>query len=233
MGAFFSSTDDANENNTQFYAVWGKVEDAEPQIAFRYVVGDAKVTISPTVLFEWPILEEVTTTQTIVESMVHGESDLVDIDSKKETLENEPKVEKEFLYIQGPFKQIEYPEEWLDQHTKYVPIRTAYSGYGGYKGYQAGKRRSHNPYGANYNNYGAHGGAEQLSFADTDAFGYGDMYDYLTEDDEPNFDELNNLSVYLNSQFPNVVSPELENGIRDLLEQIRLDYPSVYEGLGN
>ena len=63
MNAFFSGTDDANENATQFYLVWGKIKDKHPQVAFRYCSGDAKIKICPSVLIDWPMIKESTTVE--------------------------------------------------------------------------------------------------------------------------------------------------------------------------
>ncbi|MEX3713488.1 hypothetical protein ABFV99_13885 [Cytobacillus horneckiae] len=120
MSAFFSSTDDANENATQFYGVWGKIKNQQPEFAFRYCSGDSKTKICPSVLFEWP---EVTTTKTYEVT-----SDVPGFQRQQFT-----EVEKEVY--KGPFEKLEYPADWMEQHTKAVvankfkstyPVNTTY-----------------------------------------------------------------------------------------------------------
>src|SRR5699024_8147401 len=55
MQAFFSGTYKANENMTQFYAVWGRVTNDEPAFIFRWVCGDKKVVCVPNILIDWPV----------------------------------------------------------------------------------------------------------------------------------------------------------------------------------
>lgn len=138
MNAFFSGTDDANENATQFYGVWGKVADAEPMFAFRYVCGDKKEQISPDTLFDWPVVTETTR----VTKSVPGMEDVV-TETSTEAL------------FKGPFPHEDYPADWMEQHSKktYVPATTPYKGRskGGYSGYYP----ESGYYGAG--NYGAQG----------------------------------------------------------------------------
>lgn len=123
MGAFFSGTDDANENATQFYGVWGKVTDNEPAFAFRYVCGDQKIQIAPDALFEWPKR----TIRTIEVTEIEGQEPV-------EVLKEE-KVE----LLKGPFPQIDYPEDWMPQHTKAVVITPSYGGTSRYPYSQAAR----------------------------------------------------------------------------------------------
>lgn len=113
MNAFFSATDDANENATQFYGVWGKVEDEEPQFAFRYVSGGTKEEIEPDVLFDWPVVT--------IES---SHKTTVNLEGVEDTCNSEVET---FLY-RGPFPREEYPKEWMDQHEKSISIRYPHGG---------------------------------------------------------------------------------------------------------
>ncbi|MGH1263270.1 Mov34/MPN/PAD-1 family protein [Bacillus cereus] len=117
MNAYFSSTDNANENATQFYGVWGYITNQQPKFAFRYVSGDAKIEISPDVLFEWPMA---TTTTTEV------------ITFEDETLEPVTSINQEHHMFKGPFKKLEYPDEWMGQHTakRIVPALPTIGGRG-------------------------------------------------------------------------------------------------------
>lgn len=122
MDAFFSGTDDANENATQFYAVWGRVTSKEPAFAFRYVCGETKQPIDPSVLIDWPMARTVTTKTTYVAGQ-------------------EPIVEEEVVEerLKGPFEQIDYPEDWMPQHTKaYVAPVSSYRTGGGATPYAGG-----------------------------------------------------------------------------------------------
>lgn len=115
MDAFFSSTDDANENATQFYGVWGKVTDDKPKFAFRYCSGDSKIKINPDVLFEWP---KIYTRKTFEVT-----SDVVGFQPQT-YYENHEEI------YQGPFEQLDYPADWMDQHTKKIIVgATKYTGY--------------------------------------------------------------------------------------------------------
>lgn len=122
MGAFFSGTDDANENATQFYGVWGKIKDREPQFAFRYVSGDAKVECCPSILFDWPMVTERTT---------------VELTADVEGFEPQCFVDETKTLFKGPFPKIEYPSDWMGQHSK------SYVAPAGGKGnYNWGKKNS-------------------------------------------------------------------------------------------
>lgn len=100
MRAFFSATDDANENATQFYGVWGEIKKEQPAFAFRYCSGDSKVEISPDVLFEWPLVNKMIQTTTFILGL--------GIDAQQ--------TEEEFVFpYEGPFPSIEYPSDWMEQ----------------------------------------------------------------------------------------------------------------------
>lgn len=229
MDAFFSGTDDANENNNQFYAVWGRVDKEEPAMAFRYVVGNKKPEVHPGVLFDWPIVETKTVTQSMVETKLFGDFDFVEGVNEDEYVE-EPVVEKEYEYVKGPFKQIEYPEDWMGQHSK-----RAVTTYAGYRAgaYNWSKRKAKNSYPT--------GGSQQLSFDDFEddyrypleeelPFGAYDTYDYYSYYQEAG---LQDIEIYPESGQGSHVSPELENKIIDLLELIKSDYPAMYKEFKN
>lgn len=138
MGAFFSGTDDANENMNQFYAVWGKVEDNEPQFAFRWVCGDKKVVCEPDLLIDWPSLTYTEEIKTFTKKRltVLDADDVVGIETKApEEKEHEDVsfVERTEL-IKGPFKELPYPEDWNAQHSRKTPV-SSYSGFYGRSGY--------------------------------------------------------------------------------------------------
>lgn len=157
MNAFWSGTDNANENATQFYGVWGEIFKENPKFLFRWVEGKNKINIDPSFLFDIPQVEiKTTVTRT---SPFQGA---------------EPIVEEKLEYeaFAGPWEDVEYPEDWMPQHKvrKYTP--KPYSG--GYGAQQTG---------ASYwekQNRGAQGGAgHQLPSGNEhldNYFGY-DAYD--------------------------------------------------------
>lgn len=133
MEAFFSGTDDANENNTQFYAVWGRVTQDKPQFAFRYVVGDQKIECDPSVLIDWPTVTKETVTQVTETISVGGDMSLIDIELDgtvhRKVLEPEVKVSGPEI-IKGPFVDVAYPDDWTAQHSKKTYSKSSYKGRG-------------------------------------------------------------------------------------------------------
>jgi hypothetical protein len=115
MGAFWSGTDDANENMTQLYGVYGTITNASPAFLFRYVHGGDKTNISMWELFEKPNVR--------LAAQVEIGGKIIDIDDIKSS---------GFEY-KGPWPMVEYPDDWMAQHSKSVYVAPAYSGnYGGY-----------------------------------------------------------------------------------------------------
>lgn len=162
MSAFFSGTDDANENMTQFYGVWGRVADEKPQWAFRYVVGKSKIQCDPSILIDWP---KATVKETIIstkEVLFQGDTSVLDIEMPEEGLRQvsaptEKEVEQNL--IKGPFKAVAYPADWMTQHT----ANTFTSRYAPKSGYYGG---SYGGYGERYKSEGAIYGGRQGSLED-------------------------------------------------------------------
>lgn len=155
MGAFFSGTDDANENMNQFYAVWGKVTDNEPQFAFRWVCGDKKVVCEPNLLIDWPSLTYTEEVKTFTKKRltVLDTDDIVDIETKapeEKEHEDTSYVERTEL-IKGPFKEVPYPEDWNAQHSLRSHVQS-YGGFYGRSGYKtpASKYTKQGKYEQNY-----------------------------------------------------------------------------------
>jgi hypothetical protein len=140
MAAFFSGTDDANENMTQCYFVWGKVTSPQPETAFRYVSGNMKVKTDPSVLFDWPVIRQVKTVKTEYVGCT-GPA----IDEKTEIVDT---------VYKGPYEKLSYPLEWMEQHTKKTYATGNWTGkYGsGTKSYGAKAYGSgyHHAYGHDY-----------------------------------------------------------------------------------
>lgn len=156
MNAFFSGTDDANENATQFYLVWGKIKDKHPQVAFRYCSGDAKVKICPSALIDWPMIKERTITE---------------LTCDVEGFVPEQYIEESETIFPGPFPKIDYPSDWMGQHTKATIAASKYS-YGKKSPYSYGKGKT---YISDKN-----GALEQMSFDpyyDDDEAWYNSMLD--------------------------------------------------------
>lgn len=125
MDAFWSGTDNANENMTQFYGVYGKILDAKPKFLFRYVNGSDKTNIDHFELFESPVVHSVAHVQigsTVIE------------------------IPQEFKF-DGPWPKLEYPEDWMGQHT------ASYAAYTYPRGGAAGATGG--AYGSTYKGKGA------------------------------------------------------------------------------
>jgi hypothetical protein len=105
MGAFWSGTDDANENMTQFYGVYGTITTAKPAFLFRYVHGDDKTNINLFELFEEPVVNTVS----------H-----VTIGNKTIEIANKEKYE-------GPWPALEYPSDWMTQHSISYAVSPSYT----------------------------------------------------------------------------------------------------------
>lgn len=173
MNAFWSGTDDANENMNQFYLVWGKVMDAKPEYRLRYCFDKVKEDIDsvPFELFEWPTqkyeesvrtVKAVTTTKKmIIDGDLTGiaPSDflsnfedncatLVTTEDSDDTVNNN---EISVIY-RGPFEELDFQEDWMTQHTPSRAI-PAYN-YGGVTG-------GHGTYptGSTYSGYRGYGAA--------------------------------------------------------------------------
>lgn len=156
MSAFFSGTDDANENMNQFYAVWGTVESEEPQFAFRWVCGDKKVECDPDLLIDWPTLSYYEENKTIVKKKlsIYDADDIISIKTKDEEekeYEEISSIEKKEM-IKGPFKDVDYPEDWDNQHSTSVSriYSKGYSRGPGHVGY--GNSTIGTTYGQSYKN---------------------------------------------------------------------------------
>ena len=183
MNSFFSGTDDANENMTQFYAVWGKVTSDEPQFSFRYVVGDTKQECSPSMLIDWPTVERTRTTIIQETVSLSGDLSMIDINLKDSTFtqEKEPEIEEfEPELVKGPFVRVEYPADWMTQHSKrtYTPRKNSY--FGGNQYYEYKKKE----FGGNYNQTSLDLGDDSFGSEDA-AYPYGRNYSeydrYLNE----------------------------------------------------
>jgi len=129
MNAFFSGTDNDNENMTQFYAVWGRVLDKQPAFTMRYVVGNTRVIVPMSYVFDIPRMK--TSSRIVTDYMVEGDLDLLEtaISVGQGTTEEE----EEYLDYQGPWAQLEYPADWMEQHSKRytAPASTAWSSNAG------------------------------------------------------------------------------------------------------
>lgn len=151
MNSFFSGTDDANENNTQFYGVWGKVDKEEPAFSFRYVVGDTKEEVEPTMLIDWPTIHRNKKTIVTETFTFKGDTELIDLEIREnEYTTGTPAVEEEHEeLVKGPFKQIEYPDDWMGQHSTRT-VRYSGTTYG--SGKTSGTYSS-NYYGSGWDDY--------------------------------------------------------------------------------
>lgn len=152
MGAFWSGTDNANENMTQFYGVYGTIFQQNPAFLFRYVHGDDKKDIQMWELFEKPV----TRVQTQVEL---GDGQVIDVSASSD------------YEYKGPWPAVNYPDDWMGQHSKSVTVTTSYANnYGGY-----GATGRGGAYAGNYasgSGYGSGGANTQHRSAYQGAGGY-------------------------------------------------------------
>lgn len=116
MGAFWSSTDNANENMTQFYGVYGKIKTDEPAFLFRFVSGNHKIDIDPSILFDYPTVKTTVEMKTTTTTEFVGAEGL-DIEFETKTEEEDHSDVFEDVYT-GPWPDVQYPEDWFAQHTK-------------------------------------------------------------------------------------------------------------------
>ena len=231
MSSFFSATDDANENNTQFYGVWGNVDKEIPSMSFRYVSGDAKVEISPSTLFEWPIVKETVTTSTIVSKLVEPCGDFT-IEEATSSIEDTEIVTDEYLY-EGPFNQVEYPEDWMAQHKKKLPSTTRYGRYGSY-GYYGGAKKTTTK---------KTGKKEPINHTTENFYGedyyddpyfdqyYGHYDQTILFESEEGLDELDFVTFYPEDYESGAPSPALHQELEEFLKKFREFYPEDYEDL--
>lgn len=207
MSAFFSGTDDANENMNQFYGVWGRVTSEHPEFVFRWVSGDSKITASPDILIDWPRYELKETINTIVkrELTINGPVEYIseEVGSNLSTETSTPQVKVVTETITGPFGRVEYPEEWIKtQHSVAVSTYNFNSkhkynynyNYGAINDYYAGEYYGEDYYGEQYYGKTTHskqvgkssavGGAtkkpafQNINYDAFDDFDYEDIYQY-------------------------------------------------------
>lgn len=147
MGAFWSGTDNANENYPQFYLVMGHIDKDDIQVEFRWCEGNKKVKESPSLLIEWPQLTqtiEKTKSTTTKESYTFFDTSLVpetiqtivnEGGLERTTIEEPVITTKEIDYM-GPFNHVEYPANWLTtQHkAERYYVQSFGAGYGSFVG---------------------------------------------------------------------------------------------------
>lgn len=128
MGAFWSGTDNDNENIPQFYMVYGLINDAKPAFKLRFCIGKHKIDIDKLdVMFEMP------ETEVIEHTNIGGQ--VIEARSKKP--------------FAGPWPKVAYPEDWMGQHSAtYAVAGTSNPNYNYGRGY----------YGHDYDDQGIYGG---------------------------------------------------------------------------
>lgn len=100
MGAFFSGTDDKNEVDRQFYGVYGRLDKDMPEFVFRYVSNGQQINYDPSEVFTKPVARN---------------RQMIELDIDGETYE--VNQEDDTSQFKGPWPRVEYPAEWMDQHT--------------------------------------------------------------------------------------------------------------------
>lgn len=237
MSAFFSATDDSNENNTQFYGVWGRVDKDEPEFAFRYVVGDTKKEVDPSVLIDWPSVKRETNTISTETFHFKGDTELIDLNFSEEMIHvSEPEVVVEEQLVKGPFKKVDYPEDWFAQHSKRAPYK--------YKGAKTTKRGRSSYYSSGYS--GGSGWDDYYGSEDYSGY-YGNSYGQtqlgLSYEDEEKIeyeglaidmfylDDLLNDDYGLNLKSYDEMEPNKE--FRIYMEDFIIDLMSSPEGMND
>jgi hypothetical protein len=171
MGAFFSGTDDANENMNQFYAVYGTITKENPAFIFRYCSGPHKVVYDPSVLFDFPQVR--ITTETRAEFIG---SEGAEIEGFAPVTQEKVVHEK----YEGPWPDVDYPADWMEQHSKshVAPIRSYSSGAYAAGGYGAAKQdyKSGAPHGTNRNDQ-YYDDIEGYAYGGYPLYGGGNWYD--------------------------------------------------------
>lgn len=116
MDAFWSGTDNQNENATQFYFVWGKIFDNQPVYKFRYVNGkDRKIDIDADLIFDFPKVEVKTQYREIKNTTSYDPEGIIGnlIATESDEITH---TTTETILFQGPFQDMAYPADWMDQH---------------------------------------------------------------------------------------------------------------------
>lgn len=174
MKAFWSGTDDANENVAQFYGVWGKVTDENPDFLFRWVCGDSKVNIDASLLFDIPQVEIVTKTRVVFPEGI---------------MEPVEKTEVLLSDFNGPWPEVAYPDDWYGQHKKktYTPSKTqtTYGGRGTSSKKTTGQNQNRSLYGSSYYDY-----------LDEDVWDVGDQISYGFDDDSVSYLDDDDIDQY-------------------------------------
>ena len=203
MRASFSATDNEHENMTQFYGVYGRINDPQPEFALRYAVGDKKVNIKPEFLFDFPMI----TRKTRIETYTSDDT--------------EPQVEEKIEKFQykGPWDRVEYPKEWMEQHTKRVYKVHVSVGkkkkkgqgsflYNGYQDYYYGNWARQNKYSDSYYPVDSYG----------DAYYGGDFADVYYQGHKTDSDRI---QEFLDSIIFKRDTHQAEENIRELIESLR------------
>lgn len=121
MGAFYSATDNANENMLQFYGVWGNIKHNIPAWVFSYVVDGKRHEAKLSDLFDIPQVE--LETKVVKSTRVLGDDTVVLHKGVGEM--REENATSEVVDFNGPWAATPYPDDWMGQHTpahsRYTP----------------------------------------------------------------------------------------------------------------
>lgn len=140
MGAFFSGTDNADEKETRFYGVLGKIKSETIEEKYRYLVMGKEFLLTKEDIFDFTG-EEVITKQTLMNFVSNQGTD----------------ISKEDIYKLLSGNSVSYPKKWKKNVKK--PVYTGGSGYvGGKPGGHSYSHGGHSNHGTNdleaYNDYG-------------------------------------------------------------------------------
>lgn len=116
MNAFWSGTDNKNENATQFYGVWGNIFNDQPSFLFRYVNGkDRKIDIDASLVFDYPKVEIETEVRQKQKATLHDPDGIIG-DLIAPESEGIVETKKETILFMGPYQDRPYPADWMEQH---------------------------------------------------------------------------------------------------------------------
>lgn len=116
MGAFWSGTDDADEKNTRFYGVFGRLDKEEYEEEHRYVVMGESVPIKRSDIFDFSNENKVNSSE-LKNFLSEKGQDFID--------------KSEIFKIINSHRDKKYPKEWYDNIEIASATSYSYAGYGG------------------------------------------------------------------------------------------------------
>jgi len=134
MGAFWSGTDDADEKETKFYGVFGKIKDAIHEERFRFMVMDKRIDVKKEHIFDFS--EEEVSKEDILKYLEDHEGEI---------------IETKGLLSAVSCVTDEYPAEWKENVKQQSYTTNSYLGgtaktYGEYGNYNQWNQEDDDPW---------------------------------------------------------------------------------------